>query len=828
MAINERLQLDITSPSPEIVYLNKSTTVDEKYDETLDSCKVSFLSSSAMYDRFTKCRLLMESGTPSYNSDGKPFNHIEFVIESGDLLVHTDQTKHDYTLIEPTYVLKYIRMESLTFTSRSSITIKEGASEVTYDKDPYNLYTMIQRIFRVTRIHTSAEDNSLNAKIRIMDAQLLQNQAVNIDDEFKENTVYDALVKIGRYINRVPVLYFSRDDDYEYDLWFERKDGLGSSASVNYSTFISGNAGLVKSLAADLGANTVVSDVDNMVTNELTQGVSQDWGIRPRFDDTTFIISTNDTQCFIQVKNGIKEMYWVNDVTAGADGIGGWVIDEELIRCLPYEQWLGDDDKTNIAYFKENDDKIYFGDTKNAAIVADMRTGAAYHFYNVKYFSILDAKTVATKNGTITYETTYNQVDSYVDAGVYGISLRDYIKTHGNAEITVKRLNNDYLSMYAIGTRVIDGSDSYVITSRSFSTYADLIAVVYQLNKGAVKRADFVRASERIREHGIDYGNTQIRYTNIHEPIGLDFTTSVAAYAGQSTKYLTVKNSLFYNFFSTSDKQTYRNELPQQVYMRSKSTLLKDFVSTDLYEYYLAGFTSTRLGNSILLNIRFNDNKIAGYKVTTGNPITQSPVYYADPFAEIQTLQFGIGKYKDMSINQYLKSGAITADETDNIHLFADNYPDLSSSDFTTYYNSSAIKVADFDYLKDGREIGNLTYQIEFISRNGSIIYPDMGDACGYLPRKSFANTYVIVCNVGVNLGENDIITTSRISSIHNVSSVNVSNRDKYLQFTTSSSLAVNNRAVALCVLSSTGVYKPLIAKNAVTFADTNIFYLTY
>lgn len=828
MAITERLSLNITSGSPETVYLIKSTTISEKFDETLDNSKVSFVSNSAIYDRFTKCRLLMELGGLSYDSNGKPFNHIEYLIESGDVIVNDYQTKHNYTLVEPTYFLKFVRMESLTFTSRSSITIKEGASTVVYDKDPYNLYTMIQRIFRVTRIHTSAEDNSLWSKIRIMDAQLLQNQSFNIDDEFKENTVYDALVKIGRYINRVPVLYFSRDNAYEYDLWFERKDGLGSAASINYTTFISGNAGLVKSLSSDLGADTVISDVDNMVTNELTQGVSQDWGIRPRFDDMTFTISSNDTPCFLQVKNGIKEMYFVNDVTAGADGLGGWVIDEELIRCLPYEQWLGDADRLNIAYYKENDDKIYFGATKNASIVADMRTGAANHYYNVKYFSILDAKAIATKNGAITYEATYNQVDSYVDAGVYGVSLRDYIKTHGNAEITVKKIHSDFLSTTAIGTRIVDGSTNYVVTSRSLATYADVIVAVYQLNKDATKRADFVKASERIREHGIDYGNTQIRYTNIYEPIRLDFATSVVGYAGQSTKYLVNKNTLFYNMFSTSDKQTYRNELPQQAYMRSKSTLIKDYVSTDLYEYCLAGFTSTRMGNSVLLNIRFNDNKIAGYKVNPGNPITQSPVYYADPFAEIQSLQFGIGKYKDMSINQYSKSGAITAGEVTNIDEFADSYPDLSSGDFATYYGTSAIKVADLDYLKDGREIANLTVQLEFIGRNTSIVYAEMGDTCGYLPRKSFSDLLVVVCNVGVNLGDNDIITTSMISSIHNVSSVITTNRDKYIEFVTSSSLAVNNRAVALCYLSSTGVYKPLIAKNAVTFSDRTQFYLTY
>ena len=43
---------------------------------------------------------------------------------------------------------------------------------------------------------------------------LLRASGIGVDDAFVENTLYDALFKIGHYIGRVPVLYLNKDYDF--------------------------------------------------------------------------------------------------------------------------------------------------------------------------------------------------------------------------------------------------------------------------------------------------------------------------------------------------------------------------------------------------------------------------------------------------------------------------------------------------------------------------------------------------------------------------------------------------------------------------------------
>jgi len=820
-------------------------SIEDKYDETLDRIQLQFVSTDAPFDRFTRARVVFSNDALTY-SNGVPTNHYEMVVDSSDVQSNSYYTLHTYTLLEVTSVLKYIRMESLTFTSKDSISIYEGGFLNTYTKSVYNLLSVLQRIFKVTRFKTNLEDMSLTGKIQLMDSALLQTNLLNVDDEFVENTVYDALVKIGKYINRVPVLYFSKTGSYEYDLWFERKDGL-NGISVAYSTFISNNQGIMKSQSSGLGADTVVSDATNMVSYNVAQGVAQDWYGFPSFNEELLVTSSTNKKPFLLAPHRIVGVVKLRKLRAFyvSSGTPFYSAYFESVRCIPYSQWLVDEDRNDIAYFKDGENKIYFGDnlgeeiyTVNKSAVVSAGLYEERIFFNLNYYPLIDTKVIATKNGTITYETTFNQTDAFVDAGSYGMMLKDYIKTHGNADITLTRKFTTYASIYAIGTRVIDNNDTYIVTSRSIKTKQDEWQVVFQLNKDATKRSQWVKASEKIREHGINYDKTQVRYSTIHEKINLDFITALGGLNDHVTttmKYLAVKNMLFANLFTSTQKITYRDDFIQTAYIRSSSTLNKVGTGTiTQYQYCQLGFGATRVGQSVLLNVRFQDNKIAGYRVDTSNggEIEQTPVYYSNPFAEIDKISIAFGKYATIDSTIVTAIDTVAPDyftmPTGTFSVmasYANTYPSISQSAYEYYVDLAMIRIPDYEYYKDGREIGNISYQLEFIGKNKTLFNSELLDYCGLLTKDKVQPTlYVIVCNSGIEIGENDIITASQIYSVTTANNPILTNMSIAIRYNTSNLFVANNQTIALCTSLGGGNYRPLIFKNNQTVENMTVY----
>lgn len=817
---------------------------NEAYDETLDKIQVSSVSigSDDLYPYGTKCRVLFANETATYDANNKPLNHREFIVESGDLIKSNYFTKHNYKLIEPTHYLKQVRMESLTFTSRDSITVKEFVggvwTDVTYTKTPYNLYSMIVRIFKTTRYKTSVEDNSLYSKIRIMDVSLLSSIGINVDDQFKENTVYDALFKLGKYFGnqgRVPVLYFSQDSGYEYDLYFERTDGL-DLPQLTYSTFIANARSIVKSISPSQVADAVVSDATNMVSYNKAQGIAQDWYGFAIYDGENQTIASGSTaKPFLKLPHKIGDVVQVRSILSQYNG--AFTIFENIfttIPCVKRSEWEIRSDRDDITYYDENEKKIYFGDDLASDVLlynSSSSSTATRLYFNVQYYPNIDAKITKTKDDEVIYETTFNQVDSYIDAGTYGNMLENYVKTNGNNEITVGTTSASLSSMAKLGQQVINGSDTYNITSINYRSFNDVFEVNYQLTLNAVKRNDYVGASQKIREGGINYKNTEVRYSTIRDSVYIKFMTT--APTSSSNKYLLDKKTLLFGLFTSAQKEVNRNELVQQAYLRNRSTVYKvgtGYVTQNEYVQY--GFASTRVGNSILLNIQFDDIKIAGYKLTPNSPIEQTPVYYSNPFAEVDKLTIGFGTYKAISTNIATQPDGVnfdlTVSERANIDLYAKTYPDLSEADFNTYYASSSIQINTYEWLKDAREIGNISYQLDWFGEDCSI-NNELLDYCGLLQRDNTTPTlYVIVLTAGKKLAENDIILSADIDQFQSAGNPITTNRANYIKYTASAGIGATNQTVALCKLVTTGVYKPLVFANGRTFASTTSFYIGY
>jgi len=821
----------------------RSLQGNETFDETLDKMTVSFFGASDSIAHGTKARVLFENVSPTYNSDGRPLNHLEMIVDSEELVVSNDYNRHVVRLVEPTAILKEIRMESLTFTSRDSITIREwngsAFEDAVYTKTPYNLLSTIQRIFKTTRYKTSEEDLSLTNRIQIIQAQLLQNTGINIDDQFKENSVYDALFKIGKYFGnqgRVPVLVFSKTNPYEYDLWFDRQDGI-ELPILDYSTFVANSKAIVKSTSPSQTADAVVSDATNMVSYNKAQGVAQYWYGFPNYDETITAPSSSD-KAFLLLKHRISDVIRLRRLNANYDTTSGYNIVFRTIPCVSFDEWNISGDKNNMAYYKDGEDKIYFGSTLNTNIYNANRENAvgsgvgAWLMYNVQYYPLIDTKITKSKSSSIVYETTFNQVDSFVDSGTYGSMLEQYIKTHGNAELTVVKSVGSYENIAKLGQRVVSGATTYHITSITYKTHQNEFEVVYQLNQNAVKRNDYVGASQRIRNGGIDYDNTQIRYSTIREQLGIRLLTSLPS-ASATSKYIKGKKSLLYGLFTTVQKEIYRDEIPQVAYIQAASSIVRNGISGSYAEWLKMPYAATRTGNSILMNITFINNKIAGYKMTHGSSKSQSPVYYANPFAEVDSIKIGFGKWKSITGGVYLTAdNSLFNIPTASFNDLVDYAKTAPSSDFTEFINAfdtgCFIKIDNYEWVKDGREVGNISYQLDLVGDNCTI-NPELLDYCGLLQRDtSFTQLYVIVLVAGKQLGESDIILTGDIATVISAGDPIVTNRANYIQFTTVSSVTCDGRTFAIAKQVSAGVYKPLVFANNRNFYGITNFYIAY
>lgn len=844
--MNERISFYVSGSfgTPYVCY--RSIQGNETLDETLDKLTVSFNGPNEPFEYGTKALLFWDnsnSGIPTYDASGKPLNHREYIVESGEVVMGASNTKHTYRLVEPTAVLKNIRMESLTFTSRSSITIKEwnGSAyvDVLYTKNPYNLYTVVYRILQTTRYKNTAENLSMIGKIRIVDAPLLRNTSVNVDDNFKENTLYDALFKLGKYFGgqgRVPVLYFSSTGSYEYDLYFERTDGM-NLAQLDYATFTSNSRAIIKSTSNTQFADAVVSDTTNMVSFNKAQGVSQDWYGFPSYEDEVNAPTSND-KAILRLKHRITDVVRLRRINANYDTSAGYNCTFTTIPCVPFDEWNINADKGNMAYYREGESRIYFGSTLNSAIFNSNRenvvgTGiGAWLFYNVTYYPLIDTKITKSKGGVPVYETTFNQTDSYIDAGTYGNMIEQYLKTMGNAELTIAKLETGLETMAKLGQQVVDGTNIYYVTSISYKSHKDYFETIYQLNKGAIKRNDYVGASQRIRNVGIDYDNTEVRYTTIREKVLVQLMTSLPP-TGPTYKYLKVKNTLFAGLFTNAQKELYRSELIQKAFVKATSSVIRNGTPYEYTQYLKMPFASTRVGNGIILNLTFETNKIAGYKMTYGSSKFQSPVYYSDPFAEVQKLSVGFGRWRN--VNNLIA----TTDDSSLFNISASNFQDLAdmagampssnSGEYAVHMPLSAVRFENLEWRKDGREVGNVSIQLDFLGSGSTEINNELVDKCGFLQRDNTTDDlYIIVLNPDKKLSQNDIILTADIYDFRLANTPDVTNRSLFIKYTTSSVLSAVNQTLAIAKLVETGIYKPLIYANNRTFTNQVNFYIAY
>ncbi len=824
----------------------RPTKVNYVYDESLDTFQAGFLSKTLdrKLPNKTFCRIIYEGYEPLYDELGRPTNHDVCVIANGTCTYYPNAYYyvHDYNLVELMHIMKDVRMETLSFTSQERISVKDPVSgnTFTYVKEPYNLYTIIERILKLTRTSTSLEDNSWWSKIQIMDEELLRASGIGVDDAFIENTLYDALFKIGHYIGRVPVLYLNKDYDplvsgsKEFLLFFERKDGLGGPEITKEELF-DRHKGWVESQVDGKDADTVVSDVHNMVSDRLCSYPSDDYYCFPTGEETLLELSVEDDRKLV-LPHKIGEVISLKQLQIDSIIVPHGAKTFSNIPVYEYKNWLIATDRNDSAYFKEGDNVIYFG--KNLAKpskidVSPEVKAIRFYLYNVKYFPMLDGKVISKKSDKVTYETTFNQVDNYLDASTYGNMLQEYINQHGQADITLRKRyeftenNNDYMSIPKPGTIVRwPNGDKYLITNLSFDADVNGYECVYQLNKDYVRRNAYTEASQRIRNEGLNADKIYERFTNLNENVFVEITNSPTKTVVNNLKYLVDRKMILAGLISNQNEVI--DNYIQAAYLNFYSTadVIEPLIATEHIDKCIVGnVAKSQFGMSVLLNVRFINNlnvttKIIETKLPSGiwdaKPIQfQSHIRYTSPFGNVKTVSIGFGKFADIELNPGEESA---------YGDYALLFPEILFEDFSTFYNQSIIKIPELIYEKDLREIFNFTYQLHFKNYGDTVITDEFVKYCGLLGKRE-GNLYLrlIIINDDITISDNDLIYSSQIQIHLPIQGITYYNDSIQLQL--SSSVNYNGKKFAIGYSIGNSIYKPLLISKW-DWGSTNKLYI--
>lgn len=835
----------------------RPTKVNYVYDESLDTFQGGFLSKTldSKLPNKTICRIIYEGYEPLYDDKGRPTNHDVCVIANGTCTYYpnADYYVHDYNLVELMHIMKDVRMETLTFTSQDKISVKDPVSgnTVTYVKEPYNLYTIIERILKLTRTSTNLEDNSWWSKIQIMDEELLRASGIGVDDAFVENTLYDALFKIGHYIGRVPVLYLNKDYDplvsgsKEFLLFFERKDGLGGPEITKEELFTK-HKGWVESQVDGKDADTVVSDVRNMVSNRRCTYPSDGFYIYPTGEETLFTLEQNQTTPRkLVLPHKISEVITLEQIIVGYNVDSHNIVTSpyfptlSIIKCFEYKNWILQQDKDDCAYFKEGENTIHFGKNFSITYVDNPLSGLVGEYsineflYRVNYYPMMDGKVVAKKGESTVYETTFNQVDNYIDASTYGNMLQEYINQNGQADITLRKRygftddSNNYIDIPKPGSIVRwPNGDKYLITNLSFDADVNGYECVYQLNKDYVRRNAYTAASQRIRNEGLNADKIYERFTNLSEDIKVEMSHTSTKYVTNNTKYLVDKKLVLAGLIA--DQELIKNDYIQAAYIRFYSPVdLENNVTEQVTKYIMWNVIKSQMGKSIFLNTKFNNNLIATPKIidtyiSSFNAYqSQTNVTYANAFGNVDTVSIGFGKFEEVPSYE-----EVHFESTHPFIKFKNTYPQLTYSEFSQYYGSSVIKIPDLDYQKDLREIFNFTYQVNFIGARNTIITSDFVEHCGLLGERLDNKTFkIIILNDNELINDGDIVLASQINKVVDISTIQYYNGGSSIELAlTSAQVGVGNKMYALAYENSTGVYKPLLINRFGINSVTSIY----
>lgn len=723
-----------------IPLLQEPVSVNYTIDDSSDNASIRFVSTTLtsklangtfvtlVYAPDTTDKSLF--GIPTYNGV-KPTNHDVLVIKNGRCYQKGNSSiwYHEYQCVELIELLKEVTMETLTFSSDEQITVQYAGAgtSTTYYKNPFNALTILERILKLTRTPTSVEDNSWYNRIAIGDSDWLSTELIGVDDTFNENTLYDALIKLGGYLGRYPVLYFNPDYDTtneQFTLYFEKR-AINRSNPITLASLIANASDLVESDDSPL-AQSIVANAQNMIGSKVVYYPSKSQYAPANNQDLedTEVLATSPL-CLV-LDYPISQVIQLTKLVYVVQYIGGVrqtpTETYSTIPCFKYEDWLVQDNRNSKAYFKENENIIYFGSSINLSgqgydVIDANTTQFTYHLFQAQAYTNIQASAYV---GDSEYSQFFNQTDNLVDSSTFAQQVKNYQIANSGSDWTASKIVDTYAEILQCGQLVTDNSDEYVISGVSFNTLTQgnkvAYKVAYQLNQDVVRRNLFIKARDGVRNYQTYYENTHERFINIKEKIRVSVQFDELTLTSLNTfKYITDPKIVMGGFW-------FNEPMVEMAVVKTTSVVDTNSSGTTtetFNKYFQFNCNKTQFGNSVLLNMRALTNVRVGNSVgaVLGGTAyqTQTPAIYTDPFGCVQEMQVGIIP----TINEQ--------------ELMAYNFPIMPSGNYTSLYAGAFIKIPTLYIDKDSREIFNLTLQFDFEPIGTTKISPELIKYSGLL-----------------------------------------------------------------------------------------------
>lgn len=756
--------------------------IDDKFNEELDTMTINLAHSK--YDGFLSYLLpnntkvlyiphvkigdvivTLENGEKyvdvnklfTFDYDGKPINHKQYIVCGGSINYGKTVIKHQYGLVEPTALLRlgYTGTNSHTNMPKAVVYDTNG-NTTTYEQTETNLYSIIERQFKITGLKTSIENRTWYRHFNIK-AKYLKNSGVGISESFNNATLYDSMFKLGKYIKCYPVVYFNKDYDpnnsneKEFNLFFESYELRNQKKVVlNDIKCLDASWSVVNSTGRF--TNHVVCESENIIpTQEMTYPNEEEYvGLTGDLGEIAFNEPGQNQPLPYYLRVG-KKIHSVKEVTMiiinmnyGTDSPVG-VVDLKLrdplritYAATTYEEWLllSDVIREKTAYYSISDDKIYVGHLYD---IKNIHNGYDINCYigKVKYKPLITAK-IEFGNGD--YTDIYNQTDSNLDGNMFGNYVQEYAKSQTNYDVLFQAVFENYNDIPESGTIISNNENDFIIISRKILVNKTSFYVSFALNYYEPKRSELINASKKITKTFVDSSKAFERMVNFKETYLVDATTNENDIVNQNPKFFKDYKSIVP--FLNDDKSKLNSAFIhfEFDYDNSLGTTNKDLRSPINY---------STLGTSIVINFDFMSSKIfkvfGGYFQFTGNSSRGNNILcdYTDVFGKVERINLllssakgrvdNYGDYYNESIDQLFDNLVAEYPSKTNegkrelLARYADIFLYATVNKSSVVVDSNELQEArenaifelnDLEVLKDTNEILNFTYQIEFLPKN--------------------------------------------------------------------------------------------------------------
>lgn len=735
-------------------------------DKTTDNAKVSFSTEKNLtwLDTMQRCCIIHDENKPAFtleyytNKNGElawyhppTKNCNEFLIGNINKTYQNGLYTYNISLIEPIEILKGVICETLQFTNQ----IEKKVGNVTYVKDRLNHLTVLEKILKVTPANNEVLDGvykeygkALFNKIIIKDREFLASVPFN-DDTINESSLYEILMnKFDSDLGRTPVLYFGEEKN-QYILDFLRQDGYDKDKkTINDIKNIEVS---IESKTLQNYATGVVSNVTNMIPALKDYSISEYVYAIPEVetndrDLTQFDKNSEKGIWVLKLNHNIKSVEKIEKLNIETEEYfqsypGTGITDRmvKLIReninpvALEEKEYNASDlyDTRNVTWYKEGDNVIHLNDffydtSKNIF-------GNLNHImtavYKVTYTPLVNLRYDLAED----YQIQVNQVDSQVSSQAFGNYLNEYMKSLNKWDLILQCNYDNYEDVIEVGTRV----DDYIITSVGIKNRGLEYTVIYQLNKNHIRKSDSIQAPQNIRKNiAIGLNETKDRMSMFVDKFILGSDVNIQ----EETNILGIDKELLFSPLLTKEKDISKN--PQIAYITFKSTLKRDTGETEKYSVdRLCDITKDYFNNTLLFNLRYNDNAEAGKEkritnkmIELGAPSEQYPLLYTDYFGEVDNFDVkflntsSFKRVEDIEINSLVLAGVVVSDEfkaevnkTLEVYNQSLSYPATTSITEETL-NNPVFKIDNINYYKDMLDIFNYTIGLHIYTDKNIIL----------------------------------------------------------------------------------------------------------